>query len=52
MCAKKTGKKHFFKQYLWGKVAILHEFNKTEENPDPIHFKIDEKRAAIEFGRI
>ena len=23
------------------------EFNQTEENPDPIHFEIDEKRVAI-----
>ena len=47
MCGKKTGTQHFITQYLRGNVAILPEFNKTEKNPDLIHFKIDEKQAAI-----
>ena len=28
-------------------LAILPEFNQTEENSDPIHYEIDEKRVAI-----
>ena len=40
MCGKKTGTQPFITQYLT-------EFNKMEENLDPIHFKIDLQRAAI-----
>ena len=43
MCGKKTGTQHFITQYLRSNIAILPEFNKT----DLIHFKIDEKQAAI-----
>ena len=44
---RQPGTQHFITQYLRGNLAILPEFNKTEENPDPVHFKIDEKRAAF-----
>ena len=47
VCGKKTGTQHFITQYLGSNVAILPEFNKTEEKTDTIYFKIDEKRAAI-----
>ena len=43
MCGKKTGTQHFITQYLGGGIAILPEFNKTEKDPDLVHFKIYEK---------
>ena len=49
MWDKKTGTQHFITQYLRGNVVILAQFNKPEKNPDLIHFKIDEKQAAILF---